>query len=85
MFPRIGRCDRPTLKADGTTPSDGYTLPDAMLQDERRQEFRYEEQAKAAKLARITADKSDKRKRAGEGGEADAEVNGANGSFASGA
>eukprot|EP00962_Isochrysis_galbana_P009246 scaffold2588_cov113-Isochrysis_galbana.AAC.1 len=29
-----------------------------MRQDERRQEFRYEEEAKAAKLARITADKS---------------------------
>jgi len=29
-----------------------------MRQDERRQEFRYEEEAKAAKLAHITADKS---------------------------
>jgi len=46
------------FKADGTTPRDGYTQSEAMRQDERRQEFRYEEEAKAAKLARITADKS---------------------------
>jgi len=46
------------FQPDGATPRDGYSLSEAMRQEERRQEFRYEEQAKAAKLTRITADKS---------------------------